>query len=62
MEMMTIPQLADVSGWPASRIRRLIKTHKLPHLRLDGLTLFPANAIDEFMRVYLVKPEVVSGN
>jgi excisionase family DNA binding protein len=58
MEMITISQLADVSGWPASRIRRLIKTRKLTHLRMNGLTLLPADAIDEFMRVNLVKPEV----
>ncbi len=61
MEMVTISQLADVSGWPPSRIRRLIKTRRLPYLRMDGLTLLPANAITEFLRENLVKPDALDG-
>jgi hypothetical protein len=61
MEMVTINQLAVTSGWPASRIRKMIKSRKLPHLRMDGLTLVPVDAIDEYMRDNLVKPSDRNG-
>lgn len=61
MQMMTIMELASASGWPPSRIRRLIKSKKLAHLRMDGLTLLPADAIEQFTRKNLVEPEVGDG-
>jgi hypothetical protein len=57
MQMMTISELASASGWPPSRIRRLIKTRQLPHVPMEGLTLLPCNAIEEFLRKNLVEPE-----
>jgi excisionase family DNA binding protein len=59
--MMTISELASASGWPPSRIRSLIKARKLAYLRMDGLTLLPADALDEFLREHLVKPEASDG-
>jgi hypothetical protein len=62
MQMMTISELASVSGWPPSRIRRLIKARKLPHVPMEGLTLLPSNAIEEFLCKNLVKPDVRDGD
>jgi excisionase family DNA binding protein len=61
MQLMTIKELASASGWPPGRIRQLIRSKKLPHLRMDGLTLLPADAIDEFTRQNMVKPENSDG-
>lgn len=62
MEMLTITQLAAASGWPPGRIRSLIKARKLRHIRMAGLTLVPANAIEEFVRANLVEPEQRNGS
>jgi hypothetical protein len=56
MQLLTISQLANASGWPVSRIRRLIRKRQLVHLRVDSRTLLPADAIEEFMRENMIKP------
>ena len=61
MQLLTINQLADASGWPASRIRRLIKTQRLTHLRVDGRTLLPASAIDDFVGRSLIHAREEAG-
>ena len=54
-------EMAKQSGWPESRIRRLINSRRLRHVRLDGLLLVPEDAIEEFMAANMVEPEVVRG-
>lgn len=57
MQMMTIREIAQHSGWPEGRIRRLVATRRLRHVKLDGLLLLPENAVEEFVQANMVEPE-----
>jgi excisionase family DNA binding protein len=57
MQMMTIREIAQHSGWPEGRIRRLVATRRLRHVKLDGLLLLPKNAVEEFVEANMVEPE-----
>jgi hypothetical protein len=61
MKMLSINELANSSGWPVSRIRRLARTKRLAHVKVDGITLLPASAIDDFVQRNLVEPVEPSG-
>ncbi|EGD60484.1 hypothetical protein Y88_2774 [Novosphingobium nitrogenifigens DSM 19370] len=52
--------MAQQSGWPEGRIRRLISTRRLRHMKIDGLILLPETAIEEFTAAHMVEPEAVS--
>ena len=49
MQLLTLPKLALHSGWPVSRIRRMVERRQLPHVRVGGRVLVPEGAIDEFL-------------
>jgi len=53
-------EMAQQSGWPEGRIRRLISTRRLRHMKIDGLILLPETAIEEFTAAHMVEPEAVS--
>lgn len=61
MKMLSVNELAMSTGWPASRIRRLTRTKRLAHVKVDGITLLPASAIDDFVQRNLVEPAEPSG-
>lgn len=61
MQMMTIREIAQHSGWPEGRIRRLVATRRLRHVKLDGLLLLPENAVEEFVQANMIEPETGSG-
>jgi excisionase family DNA binding protein len=61
MQMMTIREIAQHSGWPEGRIRRLVATRRLRHVKLDGLLLLPENAVEEFVQANLVEPDTGNG-
>lgn len=56
MQMLSPKELAASSGWPEGRIRRMIAGRQLSHVRVGGLILIPANAIEEFLSSNLVAP------
>ena len=56
MQLLTLPKLAAHSGWSICRIRRLVANHELPHIRVNGRVMLPANAIDDFVAKHLVEP------
>lgn len=60
MRLLSSREMAKQSGWPESRIRRLINARRLRHVRLDGLLLMPENAIDEFMAANMIEPDPVT--
>ena len=61
MEMLTVRELAISSGWPISRIRRLARTRRLAHVQIDGITLLPVTAIEDFLQQNLILPEGTKG-
>ena len=58
MQLLTLPKLAEQSGWPVSRIRRMVERRQLAHVRVGGRVLVPEGAIDDFLAVNFVAPAV----
>lgn len=58
MKLLSPREMAQHSGWPEGRIRRLIASRKIRHIKLDGLLLLPETAVDEFLSANMVEPEV----
>lgn len=58
MKLLSPREMAQHSGWPEGRIRRLIASRKIRHIKLDGLLLLPETAVDEFLCANMVEPEV----
>lgn len=56
MQFLTLPKLAVHSGWPESRIRRMVAKQMLPHIRINGRVLLPPTAIEEFVAKNFVEP------
>ena len=56
MQFLTLPKLAAHSGWSVCRIRRLVENKELPHIRVNGRVMLPANAIEEFVAKRFVMP------
>lgn len=56
MQFLTLPKLAAQSGWSVCRIRRLVANQELPHIRVNGRLMLPANAIDVFVANHFVEP------
>ncbi len=44
---LTVPELVEVIGVPAGRVRRLIEEHSLPSARIDGVLKVPADFIKD---------------
>lgn len=56
MQLLTLPKLAQHSGWPVSRIRRMVERQQLPHVRVGGRVLVPEGAIDDFVARNFIEP------
>ncbi len=56
MQFLTLPKLAEQSGWSITRVRRMVANRELPHIRVNGRLLLPANAIDDFVAKNIVSP------
>jgi hypothetical protein len=54
MQFLTLPKLAAQSGWSICRIRRLVANQELPHIRVNGRLMLPANAIDDYVATHFV--------
>jgi len=52
-------QLAKRTGWPERRIRNLIATERLRHVRIGGNIFLPINALEEFLEANMVEPKAV---
>ena len=61
MKLISPREMAKQSGWPESRIRRMIAAKRLRHVKLDGLLLLPETAVDEFLQANMVEPEARHG-
>jgi hypothetical protein len=54
MQLLTLPKLAAQSGWPESRIRRMVARGQLSHIRVNGRLLLPDNAVQEYVTSHFV--------
>lgn len=53
----TPKELAQRLGWPERRVRSLISTKQLRHLKIGGMYFVPEGAFDEFLSANMVEPE-----
>ena len=53
---MSPRELAEFSGWPERRIRNLISSGQLRHVKVGAIYLLPKTAIDEFIKLNMVEP------
>jgi hypothetical protein len=61
MQLLTLPKLAAQSGWPESRIRRMVARGQLSHIRVNGRLLLPVTAVDEYVTKHFVVPSDAEG-
>lgn len=54
-------EVANRLGWPLARIRKLIRTKQVRHVKVGGLYFVPSGAIDEFLAQRTVEPDLPSG-
>lgn len=57
MKLMSPREMSRHSGWPEGRIRKLIASRRIRHVKVDGLLLLPENAVDGFLRANMVEPK-----
>lgn len=55
-ELYSPKELAKISGWPERRIRKLVSSGQLMHIRIGTSILLPQNAISEFVDRNMVIP------
>lgn len=56
-EILESPRaLADRIGWPLARIRKLIRTKQVRHVKVGGLYFVPAGALEEYLEAHTVEP------
>jgi excisionase family DNA binding protein len=53
----TPKELAQRLGWPERRVRSLIATKQLRHVKIGGLYFVPDGAMDEFLDARMVEPQ-----
>lgn len=58
MGLESIKELADRTGWPQSRIRKLVDNRELRHVRIGGGIFIPDGAIEEFIKNNTVAPNI----
>jgi len=54
----SIKELADRTGWPKSRIRKLVENRELRYVRIGGGIFIPDGAIEEFINNNTIAPIV----
>jgi len=54
MQLLTLPKLAAQSGWPESRVRRMVARGLLSHIRVNGRLLLPETAIEDYVANHFV--------
>jgi len=52
----SIKELANRTGWPISRIRKLVENRELRHVRIGGGIFIPDGAIEELIKNNTVVP------
>lgn len=55
----TPKELAQRLGWPERRVRSLISTKQLRHVKIGGMYFYfvPQGAFDEFLNANMVEPD-----
>lgn len=54
-------ELAKISGWPERRIRNLLRSGHLRHVRVGTSYLLPSSAIAEYVERNMIEPLATGG-
>lgn len=49
-------EVAERLGWPLARVRKLIRSKQLRHVKIGGLYLIPTGATEEMVQAKMVDP------
>lgn len=49
-------EVAKRLGWPLARVRRLIRSKEVKHIKVGGLYLLPVGAMEEYLNANTVEP------
>ena len=52
--------VASRLGWPLARVRRLIRSKEVRHIKVGGIYLLPMGAVEEYLDANTVEPEIRS--
>lgn len=55
--LMSPRELAAKSGWPERRIRSLIASRQIKHLKIGGAFYLPEDAIADFVQRNMIVPD-----
>ena len=55
-ELLSPKELAIHVGWPVRRIRNLISSNLIRHIRIGGNIFAPKDAINEYIQTNMVEP------
>lgn len=58
VELETVNELSSRTGWPKSRIRKLIENRELRYVKIGGGIFIPSGAIEEFIKNNTIEPIV----
>lgn len=58
LELESIKELSERTGWSKSRIRKLVENRELRHVRIGGGIYIPHGAIEEFIKNNTIAPIV----
>jgi len=53
----TPKELASRLGWPERRVRSLISSKQLRHVKVGGMYFVPVEAFDEFLAANMIEPQ-----
>lgn len=56
MKLYSPRELSEVSGWPEKRIRNLIASGDLKHVKIGASYFAPEDAIEDFLNRNMVTP------
>lgn len=56
VELETVNELSSRTGWPKSRIRKLIENRELRYVKIGGGIFIPIGAIEEFIKNNTIEP------
>ena len=59
-ELWTLPETARRLGWPADRLRRMVKTGKMPAVRIGTRYYFKPAQVDAWIAAHVVTPAPVA--
>ena len=48
--------LAARTGWPESRIRKLVAENQLRHIKIGRSIYLPEGALEEFLETHMIEP------